>query len=125
MSLRVSVFRAVLLSAALTCSATSRLRADNATSVYGAFAFADSAGAYVLTLAPLRHPERIQVLLAGSGRQFPVAYDGNQKRSGADTGRQTGSNFANSAGERFRILGGRVWGSETCFLATDSLVSVG
>src|SRR3989442_9953251 len=40
-----SVFRAVLLSAALTCSATSRLRADNATSVYGAFAFADSAGA--------------------------------------------------------------------------------
>jgi len=89
----------------------------------GAFAFADSTGTLVLAQSGVPDPETIHVLLAASGRQFPVEYVGFQKASAPGSGRDAARNFSNCEGSLFHLVGARIWPDETCFLATDSLLA--
>jgi len=84
----------------------------DSTSVYGAFAYADSTGTSVTALTPLARAQEIRSLLSAHGRLFPVKYEGTRApgRPGA------------AATQIFRLEGARVWPGEYGFLATDSLL---
>jgi hypothetical protein len=88
-------------------------------SIYGGFALADSSGTWVRALMPVVGPERVRVLLAAEGREFPVRYEPNPPDSAGAGATELGR----LAGQRFRVEGGRVWPAEVCFLASDSLLA--
>lgn len=98
---------------------------ENGPSPYGEFAFADSSGTRVLAGDPLAHPEAVHTLIVPPGRILHVVYEGTQAETGKGSGRDASWNFKNLGGQLFRIQDGRIGVDQDCFLATDSLLSLG
>jgi hypothetical protein len=54
--------------------------------------------------------------VCSEGREFPIKYEQFQKRTAADTGRQSGDNLANDEGHRLAIGQGQAAAGDTCLL---------
>lgn len=94
-------------------------------SLYGSFAFSDASGTFVLALSPLANPRSVQALITQDGRRLRVEYQGEQKATAGGDGRDAARNFASLAGQRFRIVSGRVGSDENCFLAAKPAADLG
>jgi hypothetical protein len=91
----------------------------------GVFAYADSSGTRLLTLAIPWDPRGIRYAICQEGLRVAVRFLGHQSRSPAGDGRQLARNFANEAGALYQVEGQAIGGNRTCFLATDSLRALG
>lgn len=91
---------------------------------FGAFAYADSAGARLHVLGPSR-PDSIAEAICRSGAVVPVRYLGRQPRGQRDNGRQRAFNFDQDEGDVFALGDYAVQPDETCFLATPALGALG
>lgn len=94
-------------------------------SLYGSFAFADTAGTRLLALSPLADPASIETLITQDGRRLRVVYEGEQRETGRGDGRDAARNFPELGGQRYRIVNDRIGAEQNCFLAGRALSVLG
>lgn len=86
----------------------------------GTFAFASAEGSELIALDSLTSPVQVRWAVCAGATVHSVAYARKQPRQPAGNGRQTRSNFANEAGDVFRVTGGAAQDDGTCYLTADS-----
>jgi len=89
---------------------------------HGAFAYPNEDASRLLSTAEIANPEALRAALCTGNRPLTVQFDRRQMESKASTGRQTARNFGNTAGAVFRIVGGSIDSTATCFLTPESLM---
>jgi hypothetical protein len=89
---------------------------------YGAFGYVDTTGSLILVTSAAQ-PQQLHTAFCTDRRRFDIAYERHQERSATDNSRQVAANFSNERGDVFRVRG-RAYDDETCFLASDELLSV-
>jgi hypothetical protein len=90
---------------------------------FGAFAFPDSAGTRLLTLASPSQPALLRSALCTGGRRFSVQFERRQVEQPGHNGREYSANFDRLAGSVFTVPQGTIGESVSCFLASDALLS--
>jgi hypothetical protein len=90
---------------------------------HGAFAFPDVAGTRLLATSTLSQPEGLKTAICGGKVRGPAVFERRQSGSQRGAGRQTPRNFDDLAGSVFRFTAGKLDETDSCFLATDSLLS--
>ncbi len=93
----------------------------------GSFAYVDSTGTQLLAFVALHEPIKIRAAACAGVGVLPVRYDRRLSQNySKDTGRQEASNFRNQAGNVyqaenvFRVVEGKAWPHDTCYLSADS-----
>lgn len=71
----------------------------------------------------LSQPATLHAALCSSGRRLSVRYERRQAERKDQNGRQIPGNFDKLAGDVFDVVQGKVGMDESCFLASDSLLS--
>ena len=104
----------------LSCLVAGGAGAEGQAARREAFAFANTPGTRLLALSPISHPERPYRAVCPGGKVFRVKFVKRKQATPKDTGRATAANFDNSAGDLFRIVGGRTGGDGTCLLIEDA-----
>jgi hypothetical protein len=94
-----------------------------ATMEYGAFAFPDSSGTRLLTVADPSQPAMLRTALCNGGGRFTVQFERRQAEIKGHNGRQTPYNFDKLAGDVFAVPQRKIEESASCFLASDGLLS--
>jgi hypothetical protein len=100
--------------------AADRLAAQRVQLRDGRFGFVNADGSAVIALDSVPHPALIRAALCSRARVYRVTYARSQTRQPADNGKQVTANFANAAGDVFRIIVGKARADETCYLSADS-----
>jgi hypothetical protein len=90
---------------------------------HGAFAFPDMAGTRLLVTSMLSQPESLKTAICGGKVRGPVVFERRQSERPGGTSRQTPRNFDYLAGSVFRFTSGKLDETDTCFLATGSLLA--
>jgi hypothetical protein len=90
---------------------------------HGAFAFPDVAGTRVLVTSTLSQPESLKTAICGGKVRGPVVFERRQAERPGGTSRETPRNFEYLAGSVYRFTSGKLAETDSCFLATDSLLS--
>jgi hypothetical protein len=93
------------------------------TAEHGAFAFPDMAGTRLLVTSTLSQPGSLETALCGGKVRGPAVFERRQFDHPGGTGRQTPRTFDDLAGSVFRFTAGKLANTDTCFLATGSLLS--
>lgn len=86
----------------------------------GSFAYVDSTGTLLLSLASVRDSSTIRGAICGQGVALSVRYDRTQNRRPTDSGRQLASNFANEKGDVYRVARERAPPNKSCYLSSDT-----
>jgi hypothetical protein len=91
----------------------------------GTFAFADPAGARLLSVGGPSAPGALRTALCSDGNKFPVRFERRQVETIRWNGRQSPYQFDNVAGDLFSLVQGKIDDAfdVTCFLAADALMS--
>jgi hypothetical protein len=88
-----------------------------------AFAFPNEQGTQLLATREIATPQALRVAICSDGRQVPIQFDRRQSEGRNSTGRQTPQNFANTAGNVFRIVGGTIGADASCLLADEAFLA--
>ena len=88
-----------------------------------AFAFPSQDGTRLLTTGEIADPSVLKTALCRGGQRLSVQFERRQSEGKASTGRQTPSNFDNTAGAVFRLDGASVNADAACLLADESFLA--
>jgi hypothetical protein len=86
----------------------------------GSFAFADTTGKRLLSLADVAQPSALNTALCEGGRRYPVRFAGHQQEREGTNHRHTAANFDLLPGDLYTVVQGTVPANASCFLTSDA-----